>query len=389
MDTASTQRGTLTETVAAALMLAVGMGFGRFAYTGMYPLMVRDGLLTISGGSFAASANYAGYLAGALLLSRSPASSAASLCRIGLAGTVLCLALLALDLGPLAIAAIRFSAGILSAMLMVCASVWLFQVVGNMHGAPLLYAGVGIGILLSAELIAGGNVSSLHSRNAWLALAAAAGVLSLAAWHAVSSFQGNPRSAPPQPASAEAGDRLQPWALILVYGLAGFGYIVTATYLPLFVRNAVGQVDPVHIWAAFGLGAAPSCFFWHSLHVRLGTRRALALNLAVQAVGVVLPAASLSPLPCLLSALLVGGTFVGTVTIAMPAARRLATTVHFNIFATMTASYSMGQIVGPLLSNVLYRHSQSFDLPLLAAGAALTAGTAACLAGTSASMRKS
>lgn len=379
MDTAAAKRTVLLETLAAALMLAVGMGFGRFAYTGMYPLMVRDGLLTVSSGSFAASANYAGYLAGALLISRSPASAAAALCRIGLAGTVLCLAMLGLDLNPMLIAVVRFGAGVLSAMLMVSASAWLFQVVGNMRGAPLLYAGVGTGIMVSAELIGGGNVFKMHSHGLWLILAAAAGVVSAIAWRIVSEYQASPKPVATQSAGNEAGDALRPWPLILIYGLAGFGYIVTATYLPLFVRNAVGQVDPIHIWAVFGLGAAPSCFLWHALHVRLGTRRALALNLTVQAVGVVLPVISLSPLFCLASSLLVGGTFVGTVTIAMPAARRLATAVRFNIFATMTASYGVGQIAGPILSDVLYRQAQSFNLPLLAAGSALAVAAGLCL----------
>lgn len=379
MDTAATHRTALLETIAAALMLSIGMGFGRFAYTGMYPLMVRDGLLTVSSGSFAASANYAGYLAGALLISRSPASAAASLCRIGLAGTVLCLAMLGIDLTPISIAIIRFGAGVLSAMLMVSASAWLFQVVGNMRGAPLLYAGVGTGIMVSAELIGAGNVFSMHSHGLWLVLAAAAGVVSAFAWRIVSEYQARPKPVATQSAGSEAGGALRPWPLILIYGLAGFGYIVTATYLPLFVRNAVGQVDPIHIWAVFGLGAAPSCFLWHTLHVRLGTRRALALNLAVQAVGVVLPVISLSPLFCLASSLLVGGTFVGTVTIAMPAARRLATAVRFNIFATMTASYGVGQIAGPILSDVLYRQAHSFNLPLLAAGSALAVAAGLCL----------
>ena len=35
--------GTRTlEAVAGALVLAIGMGFGRFSFTGMYPLMVRE-----------------------------------------------------------------------------------------------------------------------------------------------------------------------------------------------------------------------------------------------------------------------------------------------------------------------------------------------------------
>lgn len=43
-------------TVAATLVLVVGMGVGRFAFTGLYPLMISEGSLSVSGGSFAASA---------------------------------------------------------------------------------------------------------------------------------------------------------------------------------------------------------------------------------------------------------------------------------------------------------------------------------------------
>jgi hypothetical protein len=43
---------------------------------------------------------------------------------------------------------------------------------------------------------------------------------------------------------------------------------------------------------------------------------------------------------------LVGGTFVGTVTIAVPAARHAAHLVRFNLVAAMTAAYGVGQIAG-------------------------------------------
>ena len=38
------------------------------------------------------------------------------------------------------------------------------------------------------------------------------------------------------------------------------GYIITATYLPLLMKSSLGAIDPLQVWAAFGLGAAPSCF---------------------------------------------------------------------------------------------------------------------------------
>lgn len=54
----------------AAIALAVAMGIGRFAFTPLLPLMVRDGTLAQSAGAWLAASNYLGYLAGALTASR-------------------------------------------------------------------------------------------------------------------------------------------------------------------------------------------------------------------------------------------------------------------------------------------------------------------------------
>jgi hypothetical protein len=71
---------------------------------------------------------------------------------------------------------------------------------------------------------------------------------------------------------------------------------------------------------------------------------------------------------------MVGATFMGTVTIAMPAAQRIGRATKKGFMAKMTAFYSVGQITGPIIANALYAHSQSFSLSLLAAGTALIAG---------------
>lgn len=378
MKTASTSRPvartTLGPALAASLILAIGMGFGRFAFTGLYPVMVNDGFLTVHGGTLAASANYAGYLLGALLVSNAKPVHARSLCIRATVGSIVCMALLGLLHSAAMIIAVRGLAGICSAVSMVAASLWLLQHMGQGHSAPVLYAGVGAGIVLSAELIALGHHAGLASPALWTVLALASLVLAIAASPAL-GLQPDPAQASdagPEARAAGAGTPLaQAVRLIAIYGLAGFGYIVTATYLPFFVQGALGPVDPIHVWAVFGFGAVPSCFFWHWLRVRLGTRHSLAWNLGVQGIGVVLPVFSHSAVAYLLSAFLVGGTFVGTVTIAMPAARRVAHAVRFNMLAVMTAVYGVGQIIGPLVANAILASTQSFTGSLLAAGGAL------------------
>jgi hypothetical protein len=57
------------------LALAIAMGIGRFAFTPLMPLMVRDGSLNTVTGTEWATANYVGYLLGAISASwfaRSP-----------------------------------------------------------------------------------------------------------------------------------------------------------------------------------------------------------------------------------------------------------------------------------------------------------------------------
>ena len=43
------------------------MGIGRFAFTPLLPLMVRDGALPQNAGAWLAASNYLGYLVGALM----------------------------------------------------------------------------------------------------------------------------------------------------------------------------------------------------------------------------------------------------------------------------------------------------------------------------------
>lgn len=171
----------LRSAIEAALILAVGMGFGRFAFTAIYPHMVEEGVISMQGGSWAASANYAGYLLGAVLAVRMRVHDAHRLCIWSAVGTAICLALLAFLDSTSAIVVTRGVAGIFSALSMVAASLWLLEHRGHGRGAPLLYAGVGIGIALSSEILVLGAHAGLLSQGMWLLLGGVTLVLGLMA----------------------------------------------------------------------------------------------------------------------------------------------------------------------------------------------------------------
>lgn len=373
---------TLQSAFCAALIMAIGMGFGRFAFTAVYPHMIEEGILNLHSASVAASANYAGYLFGALFAIKIQSQHSYFTCVFATVGTALCLTLLAYIDSASVIIFIRGLAGVLSAFAMISASLWLLEQQKQVHQAPILYAGVGLGIALSAELLVFGTELEWQSKSLWLLLGLSSFGLGCAA------IVGLSRAQPRQVIESHLshGNTQQPKAvsLILIYALAGFGYIITATYLPLLVKQALPNIDATHIWAIFGLGAIPSCFFWHYLHHRLGTRIALSSNLGVQAVGIVLPIMLPTTLGYLLSALLVGGTFMGTVTIAMPVAQRIVRQNKSNLIAIMTVVYGLGQIIGPIAANTLFTVYHTLNSSLITAAGALLIATLMSLKSTKA-----
>ena len=121
------ERQALWLALAGAVVLIIGMGYGRFAYTGILPVMLNEQILSLRQGNLAASVNYAGYLIGALLLSKARPADSTRLTLASVACTLVCLALLAWVSSPSGIILIRGLAGVLSAVTMIAASLWLLQ----------------------------------------------------------------------------------------------------------------------------------------------------------------------------------------------------------------------------------------------------------------------
>src|SRR5215217_6645885 len=137
--------------------LAVAMGIGRFAFTPLMPLMMRDGTLSAAAGAEWAAANYGGYLAGALTASwfSGDPRRGVQLSLIGVALTTLAAAWIDGETLALLGAVLRAAAGVFSAWALVCASSWCLAELARRHAPQLgawIYTGVGLGIALAGAL---------------------------------------------------------------------------------------------------------------------------------------------------------------------------------------------------------------------------------------------
>ncbi len=98
--------------------------------------------------------------------------------------------------------------------------------------------------------------------------------------------------------------------------------------------------------------------------------------LVIQAVGIALPALIGGVTAALVSALLFGATFLGVSTIALAAGTHLQ---FPRSVALLTAGYSVGQILGPLVVTPLLHHGYHQTLVLAALVVLAAAGAAAVL----------
>ena len=71
--TTSASPGAWPIALAGLVSLAVAMGIGRFAFTPILPMMLSDGVVDLPGASWLASADYLGYMLGAIFCTLQPA----------------------------------------------------------------------------------------------------------------------------------------------------------------------------------------------------------------------------------------------------------------------------------------------------------------------------
>jgi predicted MFS family arabinose efflux permease len=367
----------LSVAVGGLIAMAAALGVGRFVYTPILPLMNAALGLSNTTAGLIASANFLGYLAGALLAA-APALRGSRrtwlITALGVSG--LTTGVMGLASSTMAFVVLRFLGGMASAFGLVFASALVLDRLATAGCSALSgvhFAGVGTGIALSASLVSFLLAQGFDWRALWLA----SGGLALLAVIVVPLLV--PDRVEPLPAAASS-TRPAPGltGLILAYGLFGFGYVITATFLVAIVRGSV-EARPLEsvVWIVVGVSAAPSAAVWTWAGRRLGYSLAWTLACVLEATGVVVSVLWAAVPGILLAAALLGGTFMGLTALGLIQGRQLASGDPRRTLALMTAAFGLGQIIGPTFAGVVYDITGSFLAPSLTASAALAA--ASCL----------
>lgn len=237
---------------------------------------------------------------------------------------------------------------------------------------------MGIGIVVSVLVIELVRLSGYFVFAQWGWLGVTSLALFAGAWATLRVMPRPAKTGSDRASKTDQGQTATPTALkklIIAYGLFGFGYIVTATFIVVMARRLdyAAYAEPL-IWIVFGLLAAPSVLLWQYLAQRLGMFPALRLAYGAEAVGVLLAGFGPGSIALVAGGALLGGTFMGITFLGLIAARQVVERNQGRAIGWMTASFGLGQLLGPAIAGRLAQMTQGFEAPSLLAAAMLMVG---------------
>ena len=332
------------------VMLVVAMGIGRFAFTPQVPLMIAGGQLTLTTAGLVAAMNYLGYLLGAWDAMRAHRAVEGRL-YAGIVGAVALTFLSAWADNAWLHGLLRLIIGAMSGWAMVLTAAWTNEKLAH-AGRPGLsaavFAGPGAGIALSGLLAVYIHANRLSASAGWLLY----GLLALVLIAFISRWLPRPGDlhrpgTKPEPLLLTPALRQLVWS----YSLAGFGYILPATFLSqMAAARFPGSLFAQFLWPIFGFAAVIGIGLSILLRGVGQSHQRLAMVLWLQGLGVL--AAWLLPgmSGLVLGALLVGGGFLCAVQLSLLYGRELAPQHTRYMAGLLTTGYAIGQLVGPMTS---------------------------------------
>lgn len=364
--------------LAGLFSLILTMGVARFSYTPLLPTMLNETFLNNASGGWLATINYMGYMLGALIAaSISDLKLKDTLYRIGLIVAILSTIGMALAENYILWAVMRFFAGLSSAAgLLIGSGLILNWMLRHGHRPELgiHFGGLGMGIAVSAA------VTMLLYENfnwveQWQIFAVVGVLLAVPAWlwlprpddFSLANNSNNLADNPPQ----------KSWMRLLfaAYFCAGFGYVISATFLVAIVdRQPALQGNGNLVWLVTGLAASPACIIWDRIARKIGELKALFVAYGINIIGIIIPAFDNSLTGVLLSGFLFGATFIGIVSLMLTMVGKFFPTKPAKPMGKLTLSYGVAQIIAPAMSGIIAESTGNYNMPLILAAIVMGVG---------------
>lgn len=352
-----------TLAVAAALALgsAVSLGLARFSYALLLPAMRADlGWSYFTGGAMN-TVNAAGYLLGALAVSRwLDRLGPRALFIGGMVASAILLALHGLFIASGWFYLLRLATGVGSAATFISGGLLAARLVadpgadrsaGKMPSAGLVlgiyYGGTGAGIVASALLVP--PLAARSVEHAWQAAWIGLGALALVAAAVAAAETRSIRAAPQARGPGSPADLRGLAAGLFSYLLFGLGYIGYMTFVVTLLREqGLAPAAIVVFYALLGIAVVASSWLWAPLLQRHRGGGPMTLLNALLALATVLPVVSPHPVAVFASGLMFGAVFLSVVASTTALVRHnLPPAAWGNGIGAFTVVFAFGQIVGP------------------------------------------
>ena len=366
--------------IIASLSTLLALGLFRFAYSALLPLLIQAAWFSADTAVYLSVANLCGYLIGAL--SANPLNRRFShQTIISTAALLGSLSLFACAIAHLPIAwyvGWRLLAGITGAWLMVLAPAWALRQVKVAHknrASALVFAGIGVGVLLSAFLLP--YMPLLGLKHTWLIIASCSLLLSASIITLLRSIPKSPPSTLSTPSNTAVATSQPAYRsavfIILAYGCFGMGYLPHALFwVDYLARSLAWDLHAVDTqWLLYGLGAALGNALGFVLIKHWGWMKANSICFILYAAAIALPLLSQQALILAVSSFVCGALV--PVMVAMSSGcllLLLGSDAHQRFWGYATAFFSVCQFGGGLIMSHILSSSGQYTY-LFALGASL------------------
>lgn len=364
--------------------LVLSMGIARYSLTPMIPHMQAQLQLTESGAGWLAGLNYWGYLTGLFIVWLvSDLRAKDFFYRFGLFVAALATVIMATHDHPMVWYASRFFTGVASATGFMLGSGlilnWLHHN-GYRQELGIHFAGIGLGIIVSALIVDATGLDSIFAVNwrlQWVILSAIGFLLFIPAVALL------PRPKTDEIEMSRMDDlghenKLPStrWMVLMsaAYFCAGFSNTLNVTFTSLITEIQPLEGLGERMWLLVGITATIGAFVWDRLARQFGRLNMLKTAFVLAVIANLVLASSHSLIQTAIAAGLFGLTFMGIVSLTLSTVGSLYGLKASQVMAQLTLGYCIAQILSPIIAGQIAEATGNFRLPLILVSGIMAVG---------------